>query len=64
MNVRIQTYGEGLVPFKQPDADAILEGTTAIQALQKGLKDLQELCDVVVDKFWTAREDFAHTAAS
>ncbi|KAL1871727.1 hypothetical protein VTK73DRAFT_1867 [Phialemonium thermophilum] len=43
MNIRIQTY----------------EGTTAIEALEKGLKDLQDLCDVVATKFWTAREEFS-----
>ncbi|KAL2263671.1 hypothetical protein VTK26DRAFT_5702 [Humicola hyalothermophila] len=43
MNVRIQTF----------------EGTTAIQALEKGLRDLQDLCDVVSDKFIEAREKFA-----
>ncbi|KAI9797522.1 MAG: RNA polymerase subunit AC19 [Piccolia ochrophora] len=40
MNVRIQTY----------------DGTTAIDALEKGLSDLMGLCDVVVEKFNTARE--------
>ncbi|KAJ4423960.1 RNA polymerase subunit AC19 [Gnomoniopsis sp. IMI 355080] len=40
MNMRIQTYEE----------------TTAIDALKKGLRDLQELCDVVAEKFWDARE--------
>ncbi|CAI1681604.1 hypothetical protein SEUBUCD646_0N02070 [Saccharomyces eubayanus] len=35
LNVRIQTYGE----------------TTAVEALQKGLKDLMDLCDVVESKF-------------
>ncbi|KAL2137378.1 hypothetical protein VTI74DRAFT_3318 [Chaetomium olivicolor] len=48
MNVRIQTF----------------EGTTAIQALEKGLRDLQELCDVVTDKFIDARERFAASASS
>ncbi|AEO58059.1 hypothetical protein MYCTH_2036258, partial [Thermothelomyces thermophilus ATCC 42464] len=43
MNVRIQTF----------------EGTTAIEALQKGLRDLQELCDIVTDKFIDARDRFA-----
>ncbi|KAK5663951.1 hypothetical protein OQA88_163 [Cercophora sp. LCS_1] len=42
MNVRIQTY----------------PGTKAIDALNKGLKDLQDLCDVVTDKFIEARNDF------
>ncbi len=40
------------------------EGTTAIQALEKGLRDLQDLCDVVSDKFIDARERFAATASS
>ncbi|KAK4135409.1 RBP11-like subunits of RNA polymerase [Trichocladium antarcticum] len=43
MNVRIQTF----------------EGTTAIQALEKGLRDIQDLCDVVTDKFIDSREKFA-----
>ncbi|KAK3901311.1 hypothetical protein C8A05DRAFT_16491 [Staphylotrichum tortipilum] len=42
MNVRIQTF----------------EGTTAIQALEKGLRDLQDLCDIVSDKFIDARAKF------
>ncbi|KAL2019520.1 hypothetical protein VTK56DRAFT_9554 [Thermocarpiscus australiensis] len=48
MNVRIQTF----------------EGTTAIEALEKGLRDLQDLCDVVSDKFIEAREKFAAGASS
>ncbi|KAK7735872.1 RNA polymerase subunit AC19 [Cytospora paraplurivora] len=47
MNVRIQTY----------------EGTTAIDALKKGLKDLQDLCDVVAEKFWVARESVTQIPA-
>ncbi|KAK3380034.1 DNA-directed RNA polymerase [Lasiosphaeria ovina] len=43
MNVRIQTF----------------EGTTAIEALTKGLRDLQDICDVVTDKFVDARQEFA-----
>lgn len=31
---------------------------TAIEALSKGLKDLQELCDVVAEKYDEARKDF------
>lgn len=34
----------------------LIEGTTAIDALKKGLKDLQDMCDVVAEKFWDARE--------
>ncbi|KAK3357658.1 DNA-directed RNA polymerase [Lasiosphaeria hispida] len=48
MNVRIQTY----------------EGTTAIEALQKGLKDLQDVCDVVSDKFVAAQKDFKKKSIS
>ncbi|KUI64992.1 DNA-directed RNA polymerases I and III subunit RPAC2 [Cytospora mali] len=47
MNMRIQTY----------------DGTTAIDALKKGLKDLQDLCDVVAEKFWDARESVTQTPA-
>ncbi|KAL5319592.1 hypothetical protein ACEPPN_012647 [Leptodophora sp. 'Broadleaf-Isolate-01'] len=42
MNIRIQTY----------------EGTTAVEALEKGLTDLMDLCDVVADKFCKAREEY------
>ncbi|EPE34098.1 RBP11-like subunits of RNA polymerase [Glarea lozoyensis ATCC 20868] len=43
MNIRIQTY----------------EGTTASEALEKGFKDLMDLCDVVADKFVEAQIEFA-----
>ncbi|KAL2815924.1 DNA-directed RNA polymerase [Aspergillus granulosus] len=42
MNLRIQTY----------------DTTTAIEALEKGLDTLMDLCDVVTDKFTTARDGF------
>lgn len=67
MNVRIQTFGEC---YKSRLRKLIgltndrLEGTTAIQALQKGLQDLQELCDIVTDKFIDARERYAATTSS
>lgn len=35
------------------------EGTTAVEALEKGFDDLMDLCDVVADKFVAAREDFS-----
>ncbi|RDL35054.1 RBP11-like subunits of RNA polymerase [Venustampulla echinocandica] len=41
MNIRIQTY----------------EGTTAVEALEKGFNDLMDLCDVVAEKFVAAREE-------
>ncbi|KAL1902578.1 RNA polymerase subunit AC19 [Sporothrix stenoceras] len=31
---------------------------TAIEALEKGLRDLQDLCDVVGEKFWDARNEY------
>ncbi|KAL4793495.1 DNA-directed RNA polymerase [Aspergillus venezuelensis] len=42
MNIRIQTY----------------DNTTAIEALEKGLDSLMDLCDVVTDKFTAARDGF------
>ncbi|RMJ24615.1 hypothetical protein PHISP_04534 [Aspergillus sp. HF37] len=42
MNLRIQTY----------------ENTTAFEALEKGFNDLMDLCDVVSDKFASARDAF------
>ncbi|QKX60041.1 uncharacterized protein TRUGW13939_07183 [Talaromyces rugulosus] len=47
MNLRIQTY----------------ENTTAVEALEKGLDDLMDLCDVVTDKFTIARDNFNATKA-
>ncbi|KAH7267165.1 DNA-directed RNA polymerase [Fusarium redolens] len=31
---------------------------TAVDALKKGLVDIQEVCDVVADEFWTKREAY------
>ncbi|KAF5255005.1 hypothetical protein FANTH_220 [Fusarium anthophilum] len=31
---------------------------TAVDALKKGLADIQEVCDVVADEFWTKREAY------
>ncbi|EPE06150.1 dna-directed rna polymerase i and iii 14 kda polypeptide [Ophiostoma piceae UAMH 11346] len=36
---------------------------TAVEALEKGLRDLQDLCDVVGDKFWAARNQFVEAEA-
>jgi hypothetical protein len=35
-----------------------LDTTTATAALEKGLQDLEDLCDVVSEEFWTQRENF------
>ncbi|KAI0526445.1 DNA-directed RNA polymerase [Xylaria bambusicola] len=45
MNLRIQTY----------------DTTTATAALEKGLQDLEDLCDVVSEEFWAQREKFMAT---
>jgi DNA-directed RNA polymerase I and III subunit RPAC2 len=37
----------------------LLEGTTAIEALEKGFSDLMDLCDVVAGKFDAERQRFA-----
>lgn len=31
---------------------------TAVNALKKGLSDLQDVCDVVAEEFWTKRQQF------
>jgi hypothetical protein len=63
MNVRIQTYG--LCPLRsvvtsEADNQKLICGTegTAFDALEKGLDDLMDLCDVVAEKFAEAREEF------
>jgi len=44
MNIRIQTWDDS--------------GTTAYEALAKGLDDLMDACDVVTEKFTEARDEF------
>ena len=36
---------------------------TAIEALEKGLRDLQDLCDVVGEKYWDARNQYVEATA-
>lgn len=38
-----------------------VDTTTAAAALAKGLQDLEDLCDVVSEEFWTEREKFEAT---
>ncbi|KAH9828303.1 DNA-directed RNA polymerase I and III 14 KDA polypeptide [Teratosphaeria destructans] len=45
MNLRIQTW----------------DGVSVYEVLRKGLKDLADLCDVVEEKFTTARDEFNET---
>lgn len=35
-----------------------VEGVAAVDALKKGLTDLQDVCDVVAEKFWAERQAF------
>ena len=64
MNLRIQTLGMFLfhgtlrLGFLHK-----IDDTTATDALQKGLDDLMDLCDVVTDKFTTARNSFNEAEA-
>ena len=41
-----------------PQLMILTDGATAYEALQKGLDDLMDLCDVVIDKFTEARDTF------
>ena len=59
MNVRIQTYGRPLLFYQLVSCLLlIIEGTTVYDALEKGFDDLMALCDVVTNKFTTARDAF------
>jgi DNA-directed RNA polymerase I and III subunit RPAC2 len=58
MNIRIQTYGQYGCYATTTQLTAFIEGTTAVEALEKGFDDLMDLCDVVVDKFVEARDAF------
>jgi len=37
----------------------MLDGKSAEEALKKGLDDLMDMCDVIIDKFTVARDDFS-----
>lgn len=41
-------------------SDTFIENTTAIAALEKGLDDLVDLCDIVDEQFKTARQNFTN----
>lgn len=62
MNLRIQTYGKQMAS-SNPSSHATqmlgTEGTTVYDALEKGLDDLMDLCDVVTATFTDTRDDFA-----
>lgn len=77
MNIRIQTYGmcqhlsdpvgrtrrrTGQAKINGPIANGNSVGTTAFEALEKGLDDLMDVCDVVTDKFTEAKANFGGKA--
>jgi len=47
-----------LLYYSTTQLTEFIEGTTAVEALEKGFDDLMDLCDVVVDKFVEARDAF------
>lgn len=61
MNIRIQTYGTlERAGQKLPTLTNMttVEGTTVYEALEKALDDLKDLCDVALENFQTARDEF------
>lgn len=71
MNIRIQTFGVfSFLPFFSCDmlyqcqerieltCFVPAESASALEALEKGLDTLMDLCDVVTEKFSTARDGF------
>lgn len=69
MNIRIQTYGSlPLVLLRPVNARGGREeswahlwtvGTSVYDVLEKGFNDLMDLCDVVTEKFTSARDELA-----
>jgi len=62
MNLRIQTWGrckETKVRLECNDANDTIDEVSAYDVLEKGLSDLANLCDVVVDKFTVSRDEYA-----
>lgn len=57
MNLRIQTYGQSPhLLIKRPWNLTILDDVNVQDVLEKGLNDLMDLCDVVLEKFVEARD--------
>ncbi|KAM0346842.1 hypothetical protein ACHAPU_005182 [Fusarium lateritium] len=57
MNIRIQTYSM-YIPSCFTQLTNPRSGGTAVDALKKGLSDIQEVCDVVADEFWSKRQSY------
>lgn len=60
MNIRIQTYGKlsSSCSMMSILLTLLFIDGTAVNALKKGLSDLQDVCDVVAEKFWSERQSF------
>jgi len=59
MHLRIQTYGTFCqITHFISSADDYIDKVNVQDILEKGLDDLSDLCDVVIEKFETAREDY------
>lgn len=61
MNLRIQTFGQPTSTNLRcffPVLTAGVDDVSVFEVLRKGLSDLADLCDVVEDKFTTARDNF------
>lgn len=71
MHLRIQTSGEFIsfllvcLSLSGDNNTGVLfltiyiaDSTTALEALEKGMDDLMDLCDVVTEKFTVARDQF------
>ena len=61
MNIRIQTYGISclIIPHLHQLTKLDADNVSVYDVLEKGLNDLMDLCDVVMDKFTIARDEFA-----
>ena len=64
MNIRIQTFGKNSLRRCIPECVvfrlliAITDDVSVYDVLGKGLKDLEDVCEVVLDKFRTAKEAY------
>ncbi|CAD0087242.1 unnamed protein product, partial [Aureobasidium vineae] len=59
MNLRIQTWGKDRPGYGDMQfADQYTDEVNVYDVLEKGLNDLMNLCDVVVDKFTVSRDAF------
>jgi hypothetical protein len=60
MNLRIQTWGKNASIQEHAGwiANQHADEVNVYDVLEKGLNDLMDLCDVVVDKFTVSRDAF------